>query len=222
MRYSKEHKAETHARIVKHASSQLRKKGTQGIGVADLMKEAGLTHGGFYAHFESRDDLVVQALAHAMDQTSGRWARASEGLDADARLALLIAHYLTPAHRDGVAQGCAIAALAGDVAREGGKARRTFAGRIEAMVEQFAGGTGEPATEESRRRAIAVISTLVGALAISRVAGHSAFSQEVLDAGREAATLIAGEPKAPAKPRVARKPTKTAKAAPRKARKLDA
>jgi TetR/AcrR family transcriptional repressor of nem operon len=74
MRYSKEHKLETHARIVKKASVRLREKGAHGIGVADLMKDAGLTHGGFYAHFDSREALVIEAFAYAMAAPSRRWA----------------------------------------------------------------------------------------------------------------------------------------------------
>ena len=68
MRYSREHKLETHARIVRKASVRLREKGAHGIGVADLMKDAGLTHGGFYAHFDSREALVIEAFAHAMER----------------------------------------------------------------------------------------------------------------------------------------------------------
>ncbi len=74
MRYSKEHKLETHARIVKKASVRLREKGAHGIGVADLMKDAGLTHGGFYAHFDSREALVIEAFAYAMDRSTGSLA----------------------------------------------------------------------------------------------------------------------------------------------------
>ena len=75
MRYSKEHKQETHARIVKKASVRLREKGAHGIGVADLMKEAGLTHGGFYAHFDSREALVIEAFAYAMDRSNEPWRK---------------------------------------------------------------------------------------------------------------------------------------------------
>ena len=78
MRYSKEHKQETHARIVKKASVRLREKGAHGIGVADLMKEAGLTHGGFYAHFNSREALVIEAFAYAMDRANERWRKMAE------------------------------------------------------------------------------------------------------------------------------------------------
>ena len=86
MRYSKEHKQETHARIVKKASVRLREKGAHGIGVADLMKEAGLTHGGFYAHFDSREALVIEAFAYAMDRSTERWRKIAEETPPEKRL----------------------------------------------------------------------------------------------------------------------------------------
>src|SRR5580658_4691974 len=99
MRYSKEHKSETHARIVKKASVQLREKGAHGVGVADLMKEAGLTHGCFYAHFDSRDALVIEAFDHAMDRSTERWRKLGEQTPLDQRLAAIVNAYLTPLHR---------------------------------------------------------------------------------------------------------------------------
>ena len=78
MRYSKEHKLETRARIVKKASMRLRERGAHGIGVADLMKDAGLTHGGFYAHFDSREALVIEAFSHAMDRSTEHWRKLAE------------------------------------------------------------------------------------------------------------------------------------------------
>ena len=86
MRYSKEHKLETHARIVKKASVRLREKGAHGIGVADLMKDAGLTHGGFYAHFDSREALVIEAFAYAMDRSTERWRKLAEQTPPEKRL----------------------------------------------------------------------------------------------------------------------------------------
>jgi AcrR family transcriptional regulator len=100
MRYSKEHKVETHARIVKKASVRLREKGAHGIGVADLMKEAGLTHGGFYAHFDSREALVIEAFAYAMDRGTERWRKLAEATPPEKRLATIVGSYLTPLHRD--------------------------------------------------------------------------------------------------------------------------
>src|SRR5712675_2273634 len=89
MRYSREHKQETHDRIVKKASVRLREKGAHGIGVADLMKEAGLTHGGFYAHFDSREALVIEAFTHAMDRSTERWRKLAEQSPPEQRLAMI-------------------------------------------------------------------------------------------------------------------------------------
>jgi AcrR family transcriptional regulator len=100
MRYSREHKLETHARIVKKASVRLREKGAHGIGVADLMKDAGLTHGGFYAHFDSREALVIEAFAHAMDRSTDRWRKLAEQTAPEQRLAAIVDSYLTPVHCD--------------------------------------------------------------------------------------------------------------------------
>ncbi len=97
MRYSREHKLETHARIVKRASVRLREKGAHGIGVADLMKDAGLTHGGFYAHFDSREALVIEAFAHAMDRSTERWRKLGEQTPPEKRLAAIVNSYLTHA-----------------------------------------------------------------------------------------------------------------------------
>src|ERR1700756_4909062 len=105
MRYSKEHKLETHARIVKKASVRLREKGAHGIGVADLMKDAGLTHGGFYAHFDSREALVIEAFAYAMDRSMERWKKTFEQIPLDKRLAMIVESYLTPVHRDDPGRG---------------------------------------------------------------------------------------------------------------------
>src|SRR5258705_1072535 len=111
MRYSKEHKQETHGRIVKKASVRLREKGAHGIGVADLMKEAGLTHGGFYAHFDSREALVIEAVAYAMDRSTQRWRKIAEQTPPEQRLATIVDNYLTPAHRDETRHRCAVPAL---------------------------------------------------------------------------------------------------------------
>src|ERR1700709_1072935 len=100
MRYSREHKLETHARIVKKASVQLREKGAHGVGVADLMKDAGLTHGGFYAHFDSREALVIEAFAHAMDRSTERWRQLAGQMAPGDRLATIVDAYLSPQHRD--------------------------------------------------------------------------------------------------------------------------
>ncbi len=111
MRYSKEHKQETHTRIVRKASVRLREKGAHGIGVADLMKEAGLTHGGFYAHFDSREALVIEAFNYAMDRSTERWRKLAEETPPKKRFAAIVDFYLTTLHRDDPGHGCAVRTL---------------------------------------------------------------------------------------------------------------
>src|SRR5580692_11490457 len=106
MRYSREHKLETHARIVKNASIRLREKGAHGVGVADLMKEAGLTHGGFYAHFDSREALLIEAFSHAMDRGTERWRKLAEAIPPEKRFRTIVESYLMPEHRDDPGHGC--------------------------------------------------------------------------------------------------------------------
>jgi TetR/AcrR family transcriptional repressor of nem operon len=186
MRYSKEHKLETHARIVKKASVRLREKGAHGIGVADLMKDAGLTHGGFYAHFDSREALVIEAFSHAMDRSTDRWRQLAGQAAPDQRLSTIVEAYLSPQHRDNPGHGCAVPALGAEISREGPKTRKAFAAKLEQMIEmmseQFAGTSGKAA----RRQAMAALATMMGTLVLARVAGSGEFSEELLAAGRDA------------------------------------
>src|ERR1700759_3257928 len=115
MRYSKEHKQETHDRIVRKASVRLREKGAHGIGVADLMKEAGLTHGGFYAHFDSREALVIEAMEYMMGRSPERWRKLGEQAPPDKRLSTIVDAYLTAAHRDDPGHGCAVPTLGAEM-----------------------------------------------------------------------------------------------------------
>lgn len=205
MRYSREHKAQTHARIVRKASVRLREKGVHGVGVAELMKEAGLTHGGFYAHFASRDALLVEAVAHAMDRSIAHWRKNAETPPPDARMAAIVNAYLTPAHRDDPGYGCAIAALGAEIAREGAKARRMFGAKLEEMVEVLAAQVEAASDETARREAIATLALMTGALVLARAAGNAAFSSEILDVARDRAL---GEAVAQAAPPVRKRSVK--------------
>ena len=186
MRYSKEHKQETHARIVKKASVRLREKGAHGIGVADLMKEAGLTHGGFYAHFDSREALVIEAFAYAMDRSTERWRKVADETPPDKRLATIVENYLTPVHRDDPGHGCAIPTLGAEIARESAKTRKAFAAKLEAMVDMMADQILDVPRKVARKQAVAALATMMGTLVLSRIAGNGEFSDEILSAGREA------------------------------------
>jgi TetR/AcrR family transcriptional repressor of nem operon len=186
MRYSKEHKQETHARIVKRASIRLREKGAHGIGVADLMKEAGLTHGGFYAHFDSREALVIEAFAYAMDRSTERWRKMAEQTPPEKRLAAIVESYLTTIHRDDPGHGCAVPTLGAEIARESLKTRKAFSAKLEQMIDMMADQVADVPRKTARKQAMATLATMIGALVLSRIAGSGEFSDEILGAGRDA------------------------------------
>src|SRR5271154_4754677 len=126
MRYVKGHGLQTRSRIVEEASYGLRQTGADGMSVADVMKLAGLTHGGFYSHFESRDALVIEAFASAMDRTDASWPPLIVAKPREERFETVVESYLSPRHRDHPAQGWALPALGTDIARSSSKARRIF------------------------------------------------------------------------------------------------
>jgi len=196
MRYSKEHKQETHTRIVRKASVRLRERGAHGVGVADLMKEAGLTHGGFYAHFDSREALVIEAFNYAMDRSTERWRKMAEETPPEKRFATIVESYLTALHRDDPGHGCAVPTLGPEIARESAKTRKAFAAKLDEMIEMMADQVPELPRKVARQQAIAALSTMAGALVLSRVAGSGEFSDEVLAAGREAVLSRAAKPAA--------------------------
>jgi TetR/AcrR family transcriptional repressor of nem operon len=204
MRYSKEHKLETHARIVRKASVRLREKGAHGIGVADLMKDAGLTHGGFYAHYDSREALVIEAFADAMDRSTERWRKLAEQTPPERRLSTIVDSYLTALHRDDPGHGCAIPTLGAEIARESPRTRKAFAAKLEQMIDLLAGQIPEVPKKAARNRAIAVIATMIGTLVMARVAGNGDFSDDILEAGREAVRPGAVPAKAAARKRATR------------------
>jgi TetR/AcrR family transcriptional repressor of nem operon len=206
MRYSKEHKQETHARIVRKASVRLREKGAHGIGVADLMKEAGLTHGGFYAHFDSREALVIEAFNYAMERSTAHWRKTAEQIPPDKRLSNIVESYLTAQHRDDPGHGCAVPTLGAEIARESLKTRRAFAAKLEEMIVLIADQIPDMPRKAARKQAAATLATMMGTLVLSRIAGNGEFSDEILAAGREAVLARAAQAKPSAK-----------KAAPRKA-----
>ncbi len=205
MRYSREHKQETHAKIVKKAAVLLREKGAHGIGVADLMKEAGLTHGGFYAHFDSREALVIEAFGYAMDRSTERWRKIAEQTPSDKRLATIVQSYLTPLHRDDPGHGCAVPALGAEIARESPKTRKAFAAKLEEMIDMVADQIPGTPRKAARKQAVATLATMMGTLVLARVAGSGEFSDEILSAGREAALARTASKKPAAKQPVAKK-----------------
>jgi TetR/AcrR family transcriptional repressor of nem operon len=199
MRYSKEHKQETHARIVKKAATRLREKGAHGIGVADLMKDAGLTHGGFYAHFDSREALVIEAFNYAMDRANERWRKVTAEMPPEKRLATIVDGYLSAVHRDDPGQGCAVPALGAEIARESPKTRKAFALKLDQMIDMITDQIQDVPRKTARRQAMATLATMLGTIVMSRIAGNGEMSDEILSAGREA---VLGRAAVTKKPRV--------------------
>ncbi|MDH2384767.1 TetR/AcrR family transcriptional regulator [Bradyrhizobium sp. CER78] len=199
MRYSKEHKQETHARIVKKAATRLREKGAHGIGVADLMKDAGLTHGGFYAHFDSREALVIEAFNYAMDRANERWRKVTAEVPPEKRLATIVDGYLSATHRDDPGQGCAVPALGAEIARESPKTRKAFALKLDQMIDMITDQIQDVPRKTARKQAMATLATMMGSIVMSRIAGNGEMSDEILSAGREAVLGRAAAAKPPAK-----------------------
>ena len=199
MRYSKDHKAETHARIVKNASVRLREKGPAGIGVAELMKEAGLTHGGFYAHFDSRDALIDEAFAHAMEGIARRWRRRADNAPEGKELDAIVNSYLTVQHRDDVGNGCLLPALGAEIARADSRTRKAFTACLEDMIGVVSGEMPGLTPKAARQRAMSIVAVMMGSLLLSRATGNSELSSDLLEAGRQSALLL-GKQAAAGKP----------------------
>lgn len=187
MRYSKEHKQKTRARIVRKASVRLREKGVHGVGVADLMKDAGLTHGGFYAHFDSRDALLVEALGYAMDRSVAQWGKLAEELRPQDRLVSIVQTYLSPVHRDDPGHGCAITALGAEIARESPRTRKAFAAKVAQLIDLMADQIAGLPRKAARKEAMALLASMMGTVLLARIAGSGASSDDIMQAGRKAA-----------------------------------
>ncbi len=183
MRVSREKAAENRERIIEAAGALFRAKGFGGIGVADIMKAADLTHGGFYGHFASKDDLAAEASRRTMVQAAERWA-ATVAAHPDRPFAALLERYLSARHRDAPEHGCSFAALGNDAARSGKIVRDAFAEGLEPLIEILAQSIPGRSKAARRRKAVATMATLVGALTLARAVAGSPLSDEILQATR--------------------------------------
>jgi len=183
MRVSREEKSKSHERIVECAAQLLRQRGVENASVADIMKEAGLTHGGFYRHFEGKDDLIAAALANAFDELLRPVEERIEKGGAAEAVASYRKNYLSDVHVERPEIGCPAAALAGDIARGGEPLKRAFGAGVDRMIEALA--AGRPGPEDRRRRQAARdCAMLVGAIVIAR-ASDPQTANEVIGACRD-------------------------------------
>ena len=184
MRVSRKQADRNREHVIEVASRLFRERGFEGIGVADLMKEAGLTHGGFYGQFKSKEDLKVEASRRALSRNKDRWAQVLAEAPSD-KLAALARFYLSDAHRDRRGEGCALAALGGETPRYSPELQAAFKDGIEGYLGLLDEVVPASSGEDRRTQSIAALSTMVGALVLSRAVGNEALSQRILSAAAD-------------------------------------
>ena len=179
MRVSRAEAAQNRERIIEVAAKLFRERGFDGIGVADLMKSAGLTHGGFYGHFASKEDLMAQACARALERSLDAMHQVAVHGDGNA-LSAVASAYLSPQHRDHPGEGCTLAALGAEAARHGSPVRGAFTQAVHtaigALTELVPGESGQA----KRERALATYASMIGALILARAVDDPELSEEVL------------------------------------------
>jgi TetR/AcrR family transcriptional repressor of nem operon len=185
MRYDADHKAKTHRRIVKGASRQLRKKGLNGPAVAMLMKASGLTHGGFYKHFSSRDELVVEAIEESLRELTQTLIDAAERSGSRSSWKSIVENYLSLERCDGTDRGCPIAALAPDIARTPPAMKQRISAAILKFREELIPFMPGRTSEEKSSNFLMIITSMVGTIAIARTMPELAVRQAILDTVRD-------------------------------------
>ena len=191
MRRTKQAKQQTHARIVAAATRRFRSGGLAGVGVADIMGEAGLTHGGFYAHFASKDALVAEACGTGLAQSRERLIRKIQREPVERRLAAYIDLYLSAEHRDHPEAGCVMPTLSGEVARSSQEVRAAFTQAYNDYRDALAsllleadagdGGSGDEASDE----AMVLLAGLAGTMLLARAVDDPALSERMLRVNRD-------------------------------------
>jgi TetR/AcrR family transcriptional repressor of nem operon len=185
MRFPRDHKARVRERIVRAAARKLRAAGLEGPSVPDLMREAGLTHGGFYGHFRGRDELIAEAVRSAATETA-------EGLfEASRDLTAVLNAYLSEEHLSHPNSGCVVAALGSDGWRKGKEVRAAFADVAEGLARLVDEKLGPVAQGDAiSDRALAVTAQMVGAVVLGRLVNDTVLAARIVSAGREAALRI--------------------------------
>ncbi|MDX8454639.1 TetR/AcrR family transcriptional regulator [Mesorhizobium sp. VK9D] len=192
MRVSRVQAEENRQTVINVASRLFREHGFDGIGLKDLMKGAGLTQGAFYKQFASKEDLAAQASERALESASGRWSAAIAASPQDP-LGAVIAFYLSMGHRDEKMDGCPVAALGSDAARQGTDIKAAFETGVRAYLEMVGHMIAATLGQKTDDKAMAVLSTMVGALLLSRVVNDPELAQAFLNAaGQQVRETVAG------------------------------
>lgn len=184
MRVSRAQAEENRQTVIDVASRLFREHGFDGIGLKDLMEGAGLTHGAFYKQFASKDDLAAQATKRALESASRRWSAAAETNPKDP-LGAVLAFYLSMGHRAERMDGCPVVALGSDAARQGADVKASFEAGITQYLDMLGPWIGSAKDKKSRAKAMAVLSTMVGAVLLARAVNDEQLSKQFLQAGAE-------------------------------------
>jgi|SRR6185437_4716086 len=181
MRVSRDQAEKNRQMVINVASELFREHGFDGIGLKDVMEAAGLTQGAFYKQFASKDDLAAQASKRALESISGRWSAAAEANPKDP-LGAVIARYLSMGHREERGAGCPLVALGSDAARQDADVKASFEAGIRKYLETLEGWVRGANSEDSSDRAMAIFSTMVGALMLSRAVNDKRLAKRLLQA----------------------------------------
>jgi len=179
MKVSRQEAEQTRERIIEMAGKLFRERGFDGIGVAELMKAAGLTHGGFYRHFASKEDLMAQACTRVLAGSLDMAQKAAEHSGGNA-LSAIASAYLSTAHRDLPGEGCVLAALGSEAGRHGTPLRSAFTQGVRAMADMLTRLSPGKSERAKREQALAIYASMVGALVLARAVDDAALSEEVL------------------------------------------
>jgi TetR/AcrR family transcriptional regulator, transcriptional repressor for nem operon len=190
-RYGKEHKLATRQRITEAAGRRFKRDGIDGSGIATLMSDAGLTNGAFYAHFESKDDLVATIVA---DQLRGQRDWISGTATDRAGVERIVREYLSPAHRDNPEEGCPSAALLDEIGRCPAATRQAYTDGVLAFIDDIAAVLAPHDPESARARTLSVYALMVGTLQLSRALADPKLADQVLDQGIQNALMVLDAP----------------------------
>ena len=188
MPYSPAHKHDTRRRILESARRLFNRKGFAEVSIAEIMANAGLTHGGFYRHFASKDQLVAEACSAAIATMTERMGSSASRKRGRKGQETAVADYLSTEHRDNPRDGCPLAALGSEMARADTQTRAAATAGFLKLVDALAGGFAEGTPDEARRRAMVAALTLIGALTVSRVVTDQALSDAILRSAQDSIT----------------------------------
>jgi TetR/AcrR family transcriptional repressor of nem operon len=186
MRYNAEHKQRTHERVVKAAAKAIRAKGPDRVGVVDVMADVGLTHGGFYAHFDSKDALIAAAIGQMFEEARLKLELETKNRAPRAALANYVDFYLSPAHRDARRSGCPMAALSSDMPRLNARVRGQFAAGRERLCRMLADLIRQTGSDDAEADADSMYAELLGALSMARMEPDGLSSDAILERSRRA------------------------------------